>query len=651
MDKMQRMKQLIDEILMHNYNYYVLDNPTISDKEWDALDKELIDLENELGIILPNSPTQRVGGVALDKFEKKKHEVRLYSLDKVRSFDDLHKFVGDMQTVVAGATFAVEYKFDGLTIVTEYNEGKFVGAVTRGNGEIGEVVTEQVKTIQSVPLEIPFKGKLILRGEGMMTNSSFARYNKKAAEPLKNPRNGVAGAIRNLDPKETAKRQLDYFCYEVLYAEGEDFVSQKQMHNFLEENGFKTGDFFEVVDKEVDLDDIIKHIDKVKKRLDVLIDGVVVKLNEIQPREEIGFTNKFPKWAMAFKFEAEEVSTMLEDVVWQVGRSGKITPTAVLEPVELAGATISRATLNNIEDIRKKNVYLKSRVFIRRSNEVIPEVLGLAEKFDNSVMIEEPKFCPCCGSVLEKKGPLVFCRNHDNCKEQIVARFTHFVSREAFNLEGLSEKTLEQFYDQLGVRHYSDLYKLTKEQLLSLDKFKDKKADNVVKSIERSKQIEFFRFLFGLGISEVGIKTAKDLAKTFGDLQTLKNATFEEILQVEDVGEIIAQNIVDYFKDEANLAEIDKLLEAGVQPYSNNQTKSDVLKGLTFVLTGTLPNYSRPDMTKIIEENGGKTASSVSKNTSFVVAGEEAGSKLDKAKALGVPVLSEQEFFAKFLDK
>lgn len=648
---MQRMKQLIDEILMHNYNYYVLDNPTISDKEWDALDKELIDLENELGIILPNSPTQRVGGVALDKFEKKKHEVRLYSLDKVRSFDDLHKFVGDMQTVVAGATFAVEYKFDGLTIVTEYNEGKFVGAVTRGNGEIGEVVTEQVKTIQSVPLEIPFKGKLILRGEGMMTNSSFARYNKKAAEPLKNPRNGVAGAIRNLDPKETAKRQLDYFCYEVLYAEGEDFVSQKQMHNFLEENGFKTGDFFEVVDKEVDLDDIIKHIDKVKKRLDVLIDGVVVKLNEIQPREEIGFTNKFPKWAMAFKFEAEEVSTMLEDVVWQVGRSGKITPTAVLEPVELAGATISRATLNNIEDIRKKNVYLKSRVFIRRSNEVIPEVLGLAEKFDNSVMIEEPKFCPCCGSVLEKKGPLVFCRNHDNCKEQIVARFTHFVSREAFNLEGLSEKTLEQFYDQLGVRHYSDLYKLTKEQLLSLDKFKDKKADNVVKSIERSKQIEFFRFLFGLGISEVGIKTAKDLAKTFGDLQTLKNATFEEILQVEDVGEIIAQNIVDYFKDEANLAEIDKLLEAGVQPYSNNQTKSDVLKGLTFVLTGTLPNYSRPDMTKIIEENGGKTASSVSKNTSFVVAGEEAGSKLDKAKALGVPVLSEQEFFAKFLDK
>ena len=651
MDKMQRMKQLIDEILMHNYNYYVLDNPTISDKEWDALDKELIDLENELGIILPNSPTQRVGGVALDKFEKKKHEVRLYSLDKVRSFDDLHKFVGDMQTVVAGATFAVEYKFDGLTIVTEYNEGKFVGAVTRGNGEIGEVVTEQVRTIQSVPLEIPFKGKLILRGEGMMTNSSFARYNKKATEPLKNPRNGVAGAIRNLDPKETAKRQLDYFCYEVLYAEGEEFDSQKQMHNFLEENGFKTGDFFEVVDKEVDLDDIIKHIDKVKKRLDVLIDGVVVKLNEIQPREEIGFTNKFPKWAMAFKFEAEEVSTMLEDVVWQVGRSGKITPTAVLEPVELAGATISRATLNNIEDIRKKNVYLKSRVFIRRSNEVIPEVLGLAEKYDNSVMIEEPKLCPCCGSVLEKKGPLVFCRNHDNCKEQIVARLTHFVSREAFNLEGLSEKTLEQFYDQLGVRHYSDLYKLTKEQLLSLDKFKDKKADNVVKSIERSKQIEFFRFLFGLGISEVGIKTAKDLAKTFGDLQTLKNATFEEILQVEDVGEIIAQNIVDYFKDEANLAEIDKLLEAGVQPYSNNQTKSDVLKGLTFVLTGTLPNYSRPDMTKIIEENGGKTASSVSKNTSFVVAGEEAGSKLDKAKALGVPVLSEQEFFAKFLDK
>ncbi|MGN1200939.1 MAG: helix-hairpin-helix domain-containing protein, partial [Candidatus Caccovivens sp.] len=317
--------------------------------------------------------------------------------------------------------------------------------------------------------------------------------------------------------------------------------------------------------------------------------------------------------------------------------------------VELAGATITRATLNNIEDIKKKKVLLGSRVFIRRSNEVIPEVLGLAESYESSKPIEEPKICPCCHTTLIKKGPLVFCPNHDGCKEQIVARLTHFVSREAFNIEGLSEKTIIQFYDDLNLRHYSDLYHLTKEQLVGLEKFKDKKAENCLSSLEKSKNIEFFRFLYALGISEVGIKTAKDLAKVFPNLEDIKNATYEQLLTVEDVGEIIAQNIVDFFKDESNLKEIERLLSVGVVPQSSNQAKSNVLNGLTFVLTGTLPNYSRQDMTNIIEENGGKTASSVSKNTSFVLAGEEAGSKLDKAKALNVPILSEEEFFAKFL--
>jgi len=643
MDKMQRMKQLVDEILMHNRNYYELDAPTISDKEYDALDAELIALEEEMGIVLPNSPTQRVGGAALDKFVKKQHEVRLYSLDKVRSFEGLKEFVDDMRAVVKKATFSVEYKFDGLTIVTEYNKGKFVSATTRGNGEIGEVVTEQVKTIRSVPLEIPFRGRLILRGEGMMTKSSFVKYNKTATEPLKNPRNGVAGAIRNLDPKETAKRQLDYFCYEVLNAEGEKFDSQLEMHEFLDANGFKTGEFFKVVDSELEAEEIIKQIDEKKNDLDIMIDGVVIKLNEVEPRDEIGFTNKFPKWALAFKFEAEEVSTMLNDVMWQVGRSGKVTPTAILEPVELAGATISRATLNNIEDIKKKKVKLNSRVFIRRSNEVIPEVLGLAQEYENSVDIEEPKLCPCCGAVLVKKGPLIFCKNHDNCKEQIVSRFTHFVSREAFNIEGLSERTIEQFYDKLNLRHFYEIYYLTKDQLLTLDKFKDKKAENTLKSIENSKKIELFRFLYGLGISEVGIKTAKDLARKFADLDAIKNATYEQLIDVEDVGEIIAQNIVDFFADEDNLKEIENLLNVGVEPFNNNASKSEKFAGLTFVLTGTLPNFSRGEMTKLIEEHGGKTASSVSKKTSFVVAGEDAGSKFDKAKDLGVKILSEKD--------
>ena len=650
MNKMERMKELVETILIHNRNYYELDNPTISDKEYDKLYDELVDLEKELKVVLPNSPTQRVGGDVLDKFVKKKHEVRLYSMGKVRSFAELADFFDDMKKFVKKPSYAVEYKFDGLTIVTEYNNGKFVCATTRGNGEIGEDVSLQVKTIKSVPLKIPFKGRLILQGEGMMTNSSFRRYNKTAEEPLKNPRNGVAGAIRNLDPKETAKRQLDYFCYAVLLCEGKNFETQEQMHEFIKENGFETGDFFEVVDTQAEVENLINKIDKEKNDLDVMIDGVVVKLNQVAPREEIGYTNKFPKWARAYKFEAQEVSTMLLDVLWQVGRTGKVSPIAVLEPVELAGATISRATLNNIEDIRKKNVYKNSRVFIRRSNEVIPEVLGLSEKYENSTEIQEPEFCPCCGSKLVKKGPLVFCKNHNGCKEQIVARLTHFVDREAFNIEGLSQKTIIQFYDDLNLRHYSDFYKLTKQELIGLEKFKDKKAQNVIDAIERSKNIDLARFIFGLGISEVGIKTAKDLVKHFDSLEKLKNAGFEDVLQVEDVGDVIAQNIVDYFADSDNLDEIERLLNAGVVPKAENNKVSDKLAGLTFVLTGTLEHFTRTQMTNIIEGNGGKTSSSVSKNTSFVVAGAEAGSKLDKAKKLGVKILTESEFLSNFVD-
>lgn len=649
-EKIELMKELIKKIDLYNYHYYTLDDPIVSDKEYDEIYYKLVDLENETGVVLPNSPTQRVGGDILDKFVKRKHEHRLYSLMKVRSFPDLEKWTNEMRQFDKNADFALEYKFDGLQLVLEYQNGQFQSATTRGNGEIGEDVTMQVRTISSVPLHIPYKEKLLVQGEGMMTKKALEIYNRTAEIPLKNTRNGVAGAIRNLDPKETAKRKLDFFCYSIIYCE-KKFKTQEEMHEFLKENGFNVGDYFKICKC---LDELIKNIEevgKIKKDLQVDIDGMVIKLNQVAPREEIGYTNKFPKWARAYKFEAEEVSTLLEDVIWQVGRSGKVSPVAVLEPVELAGATISRATLNNIDDIRKKNVYLKSRVFIRRSNEVIPEVLGLAEKYDFSKEIEEPKFCPCCGSTLVKKGPLVFCKNHDGCKEQIVARLTHFASRDAFDIVGLSEKTINQFYENLGLRHFSDFYSLTKEKLVGLEKFQDKKAEKTISSIEKSKHIEFARFLYGLGISEVGIKTAKDLAKTFKTLDDLKNASFEEILQVEDVGEIIAQNIVDFFHDEDNLNEISRLLAVGVTPKHEDNQKSNKFEGLTFVLTGTLPNMTRQKMTKLIEEHGGKTSSSVSKNTSYVVAGEEAGSKLDKARALGVPILTEEEVLKKIADK
>ncbi len=644
MNKLDRMKFLVDEVNKHNINYYDLDAPTISDKEYDALYYELVDLEKETGVILPNSPTQRVGGEALDKFVKKRHEVRLFSMNKVRSFDDLDKFMRDMAEYQKNPTFSLEYKFDGLTIVIEYENGRYISATTRGNGEVGEVVTEQVRTIKSVPLSIPFKGKLIVRGEGMMTMHAFKKYNKTASEPLKNPRNGVAGAIRNLDPKETARRMLDYFSYDILFAEGENFKSQEEMHNFLKSNNFLTGDYFKVVKTAREAEAEIEKVDAVKDKLDVMIDGMVIKLNETARREEVGNTNKFPKWAMAFKFEALETSTLLKDVVWQVGRTGKVSPTAILEPVELAGANISRATLNNIEDIRKKGVMLNSRVFIRRSNEVIPEVLGLAEKYEYSKEIEEPELCPCCHSKLVKKGPLLYCKNRDGCMEQIISRLTHFASREAFNIEGLNEKSILKFHADLGVNEFSDLFTLKVEDLLKLENFKDKKANNIVNSITKSKEIEFYRFLYALGILEVGIKTAKDLAKRFKNIENIKNATLEELQEVEDVGEIIAQNVIDYFSDEENIKEIERLFSLGVTILSEEDTAlSDNLKGLTFVLTGTLPNFSRPDMSALIEKHGGKVSSSVSKNTSYVLAGEEAGSKLDKAKALGVKIISEDD--------
>ena len=643
-EKLQKMKELIKEIEKHNYNYYVLDNPTISDSEYDKLYYSLVDLEKETGVVLPYSPTQRVGDTVLEGFTKKRHEVPLYSLNKVRDFADLEKWVNDMESETGGTDFAVEYKFDGLNLVIEYQNGEFVSATTRGNGTIGEDVSLQVKTIKTVPLQIKFKGRLIVQGEGMMTNKSFERYNKTAEEKLKNPRNAVAGAIRNLDARETAKRNLDFFCYSILLCEGKTFSTQQEMHEFLIENGFQTGNYFKLCKDVHEIIHCINEIDVVKNKLDVMIDGMVIKINKVAPREEIGFTAKFPKWAMAYKFEAQEATTLLKSVTWQVGRSGRVTPIAELEPVQLAGATIRRATLNNIDDIKRKDVYENARVFVRRSNEVIPEIMGLAEKYDDSKEIVQPETCPSCGSKLVQKGPLLFCENHMGCKAQVVDRLSHFTSRDAFNIEGLSEKTIEALYDNLDVRLPSDLYRLKEEDLIGLYNFKDKKANNIITSLAKSKEVDFYRFLFALGIAEVGVKTAKDLAKTFVSLDNLMIAEKEDILKVNDIGQVIADNIYNFFRDDFNLSEIDKLFEVGVKiKEPEKTTKNDNIANKTFVLTGTL-SMPRKEVENIIESLGGKTSSSVSKNTDYVLAGEAAGSKLDKAKSLGVKIISEEDF-------
>lgn len=646
MEKLERMKFLIKEIEKHNKNYYELDNPTISDAEYDALYYELVDLEKELDLVLPSSPTQRVGGDILEGFKKKRHDVRLYSLNKVRSKDELSKWIVDMKKAVPETIFTLEYKFDGLQLVLEYENGHYKSATTRGNGLIGEDVTEQVKTIKSVPLEIPFKERLIVQGEGMMTNSSFKKYNKTALEPLKNPRNGVAGAIRNLDPKETAKRNLSFFCYSILLCDKKEFSSQIEMHEFLLYNGFNVGEYFKTFETLDQALNEINEIDKIKANLDVLIDGMVLKINNVKERKSIGYTNKFPKWAMAYKFEAQELSTILEDVLWQVGRTGKVTPIACLEPVELAGAIVKRATLNNIEDIERKKVSIGSRVFVRRSNEVIPEVLGLAEKIEGSKKIIEPTICPSCGAVLEKKGPLLYCHNYFNCKDQIISRLEHFASRDAMNIEGLSEKTIEALYEKMAICVPSQFYKLEVDDLLKLEGFKEKKAQNIINSIQKSKGVDFSRFIFSLGILEVGVKTARDLSEEFANLDEFIKADFDRLNAIKDIGDTTAKNIREYFEDSNNVLEIYKLLDSGVkiQYHKTEKLENTPFSKKKVVITGTLEDMSRNEASEFIRRMGGSVSSSVSPSTDFLVVGKDPGSKLTKAREFGTEILEDKEF-------
>ena len=641
---MDRMEELVEKLNKYAYEYYVLDTPTVSDADYDKLYDELVELENKTGIILPDSPTIRVGGEVIDAFRKHTHKHRLYSLDKVKKYEDLLSWIGDIRKQVPNPSFSVEYKYDGLTIVCSYENGYLVNAATRGNGTIGEDVTAQVKTIKSVPLKIKFKGELIVQGEGMMKLSSLEKYNKTHEEKLKNARNAVAGGIRNLDPKVTAERNLDWFAYHICYAENKKFESQEEMHQFLIDNGFETYEYFKVTNNENEIVEEIKNVDKIKKHLDILMDGMVIKLNETAYRDDIGYTAKFPKWAIAFKFEPQEVTSKLLDVKWQVGRTGKITPIAIVEPVELAGATVSRATLNNYGDIERKGVEINSSVFIRRSNEVIPEILGIAEKSNDSVKIEKPTHCPSCSSKLEEIGALLYCTNND-CPEQIIDKLTHFASREAMNIDGFRDQTAELLYNNLGIKNIYDLYDLTAEQLMKLDKFKDKKSTNLIEAIEKSKNVEFSNFIYALGISGVGTKTAKDIAKKFGNLENLMSATADELLDIRDIGDIIAKNIYEYSNDEKNKNIVKHLLEKGVKIKEMSASVTDhYFSNKTVVLTGSLTSFTRLEATNILEKLGANVTSSVTKNTDIVLAGESAGSKLDKAKKLNIEIIDEEKF-------
>ena len=642
----KRMRELVDQLNKYAYEYYVLDNPTVSDGEYDKLYDELCALEEQTGVVLFDSPTRRVGGEPISAFEKHDHIERLYSLDKATDEGQLNAFFQRLLKVTPNfPQFTVEYKFDGLTVCLTYDNGKFVRATTRGNGITGEDVTAQVLTIKSFPLSIEYKGLVEVKGEAIITLSALEKYNQTATEPLKNARNAVAGAIRNLDPKETQKRKPEILFYDVNYIADGSLKTQTESIEFLKKNGFKVFDYLRFVSTPQEIFNALKEIETQRKTLDVLTDGAVIKVNDLALRDRLGSTEKFPRWAIAYKFEPEETTTLLQDVVWQVGRTGKLTPLAILQPVELCGVTVKRATLNNAGDIQRKGVKLNSRVLIRRSNEVIPEILGTTEYYIDSLEVKTPTVCPECGSILSEVGANIFCQNSE-CRKRVILNLTNFASKDAMNIEGFSEMTAESLYDGLGVRKFSDLYLIKKEDLLTLEGFQDKKAENILSSIEKSKKSEIENFIYALGIDGVGKKTAKDLAKKFKNLNNLVNATFEEIVETDEVGDIIAKNITDFFTNEQNLLELAKLKDLGIDPEYNEVILGDSFKGAKVVLTGTLQKYKRSQAQKIIESLGGEVSGSVSKLTTMVLAGEEAGSKLEKAQKLGVKIITEEQFDA-----
>ena len=483
---MDRMNELVNILNKYAYEYYVLDNPTVSDKEYDKLYDELVSLEKSTGEVLFDSPTRRVGGEPISSFKKHTHIEKLFSLDKATTNEELFAFNKRISKDKENLEYTVEYKFDGLTICLTYQDGKFLRATTRGNGTVGEDVTAQVMTIKSFPLTIDYPGTIEVQGEAIMRLSVLEEYNKTAKEVLKNARNAVAGAIRNHDPKVTEKRKVEILFYNVNYMSDGKLNTQVECVEFLKEKGFKVHPFLKVCKNIDEVIEAISQIDKSRKELDVLTDGAVVKINDFALRQELGFTDKFPRWAIAYKFEAEEVTTILKSVVWQVGRTGKLTPLGHLEPTELGGATIRKATLNNYGDILRKKVKIGARVLIRRSNEVIPEILGATEITPNCIDIEKPIICPYCGVTLYENGANIFCPNR-NCKPRVVANLTNFASKNAMNIEGFSEKTASLLFDVINVKSFIDLYTLDKNSVFELEGYKEAKTENLFSAIEKSK--------------------------------------------------------------------------------------------------------------------------------------------------------------------
>ena len=654
---LQRMRELIDKLNEASRRYYDQNESDISDDEWDAMYAELRGLEEKTGERMADSPTRRVGGTVMEGFEQHRHIARLWSMDKAQSEDEILAWAQrcEKQTNDAGGlpknSYCVEYKLDGLTVNLTYDGGKLVQAATRGNGEIGEAILPQAMTIRTIPLTISFTGRMEVQGEGIMRLSELKKYNETAAEPLKNARNAAAGALRNLDPQVTASRHLDAFFYQIGYIEGRSFETQQDMLAFMKENGLNISPFVCPAQTIEEALKAVHEIEQKRETLDFLIDGATIKITDMRTREVLGTTDKFPRWSIAFKFPAQETVTKLLKITWEVGRTGKLTPLAHLSPVDICGVTVKRATLNNYDDICRKRVRIGSEVWVRRSNDVIPEIMGVVWDGEGEAPetdIQPPTVCPACGGELVKlreDGVHLFCLNRTSCRPQAIARMAHFASRQGMDIETFSTRTAGLFYDELGVRSAADLYHLDREKLVALKGFGEKKAEKLFAELEKSKDCELDAFLFAIGIPNIGKKTAYDLMAHFGTLEALMGASEQELVDIEDVGGIVAASITEYFADEENRRFVSRLLEAGVRPQMHAQQDAGTLfEGMTFVLTGTLPTLSRAQAQEMIRKNGGKATGSVSKKTSIVLAGESAGSKLDKARELGVRIIDEAQF-------
>ena len=646
-----RCEELKNLLNYYSRKYYVEDDPVVEDDEYDALQRELSLIETAFpSLITPDSPTQRVGGSAEGMFEPVTHTVPLESLQDAFSMEEVRAFDSRIRELFPDIEYSVEPKIDGLSVALEYENGVFVRGSTRGDGLVGEDVTANLRTVGSIPLrlatDIPF---IEVRGEVYMPRKSFASLVEKqdmnGEKTFKNPRNAAAGSLRQKDPSITATRGLDIFVFNVQRSSENNLTGHKQSIEYLKTLGFKTIPFCNKFSSIEDVIAELKRIGEIRPTLPFDIDGAVIKTDKFEYRSEIGSTAKFPRWALAFKYPPEEKETTVLDVEVAVGRTGVLTPTAVFEPVLVAGSTISRATLHNQDFIDEKDLRIGDRVIIRKAGDIIPEVVKVVSHKEGSEKFTLPDICPSCGApvVREEDEAAVRCVNPE-CPAQLLRNLIHFCSRDAMDIEGLGDAILEKLTDAGMLKKTSDIYTLTKEDFMTLEGFKDKSSQNLVDAIAKSKENDLSKLVFALGIRHVGQKAGKILADYFGSMDALMNASLDDLTQIEGFGGIMAQSVVDFFSLEQSKSEIEALKSLGVNMKSLKETIDKRFEGMTFVLTGTLPTYSRNEASEIIEKFGGKTASSVSKKTTYVLAGEEAGSKLTKAQQLGVTIIDEAEF-------